>query len=122
MKLGPVTCRCTGCYYEDRYNSDGGVVFQSGLEYHSDCEIVLATKLATGGAASLDVAGTLSVLLRPLHGEAPPFVGGVEVLFTNPPVMNLDFEGIGNLADLPGASSTRPSPVRRSCRTASPRS
>jgi len=81
-------------------------VFQCSLEYYGDCEIVLATKLATVGAASLDVAGTLSVLLRPLHGEAPPFFGGVEVLFTNPPVMNLDFKGIGNLADLPGVYGT----------------
>jgi hypothetical protein len=27
----------------------------------------------------------------------------VEVLFTNPPVVDLDFKGIGNLADMPGS-------------------
>mmetsp|Transcript_7342 Transcript_7342/g.18398 ORF Transcript_7342/g.18398 Transcript_7342/m.18398 type:complete len:852 (-) Transcript_7342:45-2600(-) len=105
IRFGPVKPKITSAYYDDQFIEHGGVELQIGLTYHSDVEIVLATKFATVGVAALDITGTLSVSMRPLVGSAP-FFGGLEVVFTNPPMVDLDFKGIGNVADMPGIYST----------------
>mmetsp|Transcript_29839 Transcript_29839/g.86640 ORF Transcript_29839/g.86640 Transcript_29839/m.86640 type:complete len:714 (-) Transcript_29839:103-2244(-) len=105
IRFGPIKPRVVPSYYGDEYLEEGGVELQIGLSYHSDVEIMLATKFASVGVAALDIAGTLSVLFAPLISEAP-FFGGLQILFTNPPKVDLDFKGIGNLADVPGIYST----------------
>lgn len=105
IRLGPVRHRIIPSYYADKLMEEGGVELQIGVTYHSDVEIILATKVASVGIAALEITGTLSVLLAPLLSSAP-FFGGIQVLFTNPPKVDVDFRGIGNVADMPGIYST----------------
>merc|ERR1711971_12703 len=53
-----------------------------------------------GGISRISIEGTLSLVFRPesLH---PPFFGGLEIYFINPPVLDLQFYGAGRLADAP---------------------
>lgn len=105
IRFGPITPRIAPAYYDDKFQLEGGVELIVGLTYHSDCEIMLSAPIASIGVAALDITGDLCVLLRPLHGKSP-FVGGIEVLFNNPPKVEVDFRGIGNLADMPGIYGT----------------
>mmetsp|Transcript_28583 Transcript_28583/g.62172 ORF Transcript_28583/g.62172 Transcript_28583/m.62172 type:complete len:898 (+) Transcript_28583:892-3585(+) len=105
IRFGPINPRITSCYYNNEYIEEGGVELKIGVDYSSDCEIILQSGFATVGATSLTIQGTMSVHFRPLHNESP-FFGGIEILFTNPPRVDLDFKGIGNLADMPGIYGT----------------
>eukprot|EP01062_Namystynia_karyoxenos_P024194 TRINITY_DN19405_c0_g1_i1.p1 TRINITY_DN19405_c0_g1~~TRINITY_DN19405_c0_g1_i1.p1 ORF type:complete len:1390 (+),score=491.81 TRINITY_DN19405_c0_g1_i1:73-4170(+) len=91
--LGPIkTDRC-----------EGGLEMHIGITYHSEVDVLLKMPLCSVGVRDVRFVGTLSVFLRPLLCE-PPFIGGVEICFVNPPQIDLDFLGVGNVADMPGVA------------------
>eukprot|EP01065_Artemidia_motanka_P021721 TRINITY_DN25976_c0_g1_i1.p1 TRINITY_DN25976_c0_g1~~TRINITY_DN25976_c0_g1_i1.p1 ORF type:complete len:1367 (+),score=548.38 TRINITY_DN25976_c0_g1_i1:60-4160(+) len=94
-QIGPV--KCDPC--------PGGIQLHIGIAYHSEVDVLLEMPLCSVGVKDIRFVGTLSVFMRPLLDE-PPFVGGVEVCFANPPTVDLDFLGVGNVADMPGVAGT----------------
>mmetsp|Transcript_6266 Transcript_6266/g.14995 ORF Transcript_6266/g.14995 Transcript_6266/m.14995 type:complete len:706 (+) Transcript_6266:86-2203(+) len=101
IRLGPIKAQVIGGYVDGVYRERAGLELQVGVEYKSDVDVVLSTMVASLGVANLDVTGTLSVLLRPFLDKAP-FIGGLEIVFTNAPQVQIDFTGLANIADLPG--------------------
>jgi len=68
------------------------------LESAVDIEVFCG---ASAGIRSLKFAGTLQLQLGPLIGELP-VVGGVVAYFLDQPKLDMDFTGVGNVADVPG--------------------
>mmetsp|Transcript_271 Transcript_271/g.651 ORF Transcript_271/g.651 Transcript_271/m.651 type:complete len:619 (-) Transcript_271:56-1912(-) len=90
-----------------------GLELEIDLIYESDVDIELSKGVASVGAANLRINGMLLIYLRPLLNTSP-FIGGIEVVFANPPVIDVDFKGLANIADFPGVYSA----VRRAIDTA----
>jgi len=101
IRLGPIKAHVIGGYVEGVYKERAGLELQVGVDYKSDVDVVLSTMLASIGVANLTLSGTLSVFLRPFLDKAP-FIGGLEIVFTNPPEVQIDFTGLANVADMPG--------------------
>lgn len=104
LKFGPVKARAVDAVLDNQRIDKNGVELEIDISYNSDVDILLSTPIATVGIADLSVNGTLSIIFRPLLSKSP-FIGGMEVLFNNPPEINVDFKGIGNVADMPGIYS-----------------
>jgi len=76
-----------------------------GVDYQSDVDIEIATPVASVGIKSIHFKGDLMIHLSPLMGELP-VVGGICAYFLDPPDVDLDFTGLGNVADCPGIAGT----------------
>lgn len=105
IQFGPIKHRSVPSFFQGKLHEDGGVALDIGLCYQSDIEVVLSTKMASVGVASVEMIGDITVLMRPFV-DAPPFIGGIEVMFCSPPRVELEFRGIGNLVSLPGIYGT----------------
>eukprot|EP00123_Amoebidium_parasiticum_P009221 comp19334_c0_seq1/m.22252 comp19334_c0_seq1/g.22252 ORF comp19334_c0_seq1/g.22252 comp19334_c0_seq1/m.22252 type:complete len:517 (-) comp19334_c0_seq1:447-1997(-) len=57
------------------------------------------------GVAKLVISGRLCVLMKPLL-PVSPLVGAIQAAFINPPTIDLDFTGLGNIADVSFIKST----------------
>mmetsp|Transcript_22808 Transcript_22808/g.44305 ORF Transcript_22808/g.44305 Transcript_22808/m.44305 type:complete len:630 (+) Transcript_22808:93-1982(+) len=104
LQFGPVVPRVVDAVFNDQRITDGGVELDVHISYNSDVDIVLSTPIAKVGIADLSINGTMSIVFRPLISKSP-FIGGMEILFNNPPEVEIDFKGIGNIADMPGIYS-----------------
>lgn len=101
LNFGPVKTRLVDSNFDGKTLENNGVELEIDVSYNSDVDIVLSSPIASIGIADIRINGTLSVIFRPLIPKSP-FIGGMEVLFTNPPEIELDFKGLGNVADMPG--------------------
>eukprot|EP01062_Namystynia_karyoxenos_P022481 TRINITY_DN18642_c0_g1_i2.p1 TRINITY_DN18642_c0_g1~~TRINITY_DN18642_c0_g1_i2.p1 ORF type:complete len:1234 (+),score=310.52 TRINITY_DN18642_c0_g1_i2:98-3799(+) len=79
---------------------EGGVELFVGVVYHGDCDIVLDAGVCSIGAREITLAGTMAVSLRtPL--PRLPFIGGLDLAFVNRPTIEMEWTGLGSLADAP---------------------
>eukprot|EP00930_Biecheleria_cincta_P058978 TRINITY_DN44751_c0_g1_i1.p1 TRINITY_DN44751_c0_g1~~TRINITY_DN44751_c0_g1_i1.p1 ORF type:complete len:574 (+),score=104.69 TRINITY_DN44751_c0_g1_i1:34-1755(+) len=76
-----------------------------GVNYQSDVDIEITTKVASVGIKSIHLKGDFMIHLSPLLEELP-VVGGICAYFLDPPDVDLDFTGLGNVADCPGIAGT----------------
>lgn len=77
-----------------------------------DIELRIGVQLITNSSANLTAAGlqlgisniriegTISLVFTP-YKEAPPFFGGMEIYMINPPVVQVEFKGVGRMVDFP---------------------
>lgn len=101
LKFGRIVARKVPGQYDGRILPENGVELEIGVEYKSNIDVVLTTAVARVGIANLSITGDVSIFMRPLLNE-PPFFGGLEVVFTNPPALNVDFRGVAGVVDVPG--------------------
>eukprot|EP00929_Paragymnodinium_shiwhaense_P020195 TRINITY_DN13531_c0_g1_i1.p1 TRINITY_DN13531_c0_g1~~TRINITY_DN13531_c0_g1_i1.p1 ORF type:complete len:694 (-),score=170.95 TRINITY_DN13531_c0_g1_i1:163-2175(-) len=78
-----------------------GIQLEIGVNLNSQVDIELSVGSAKLGVKSLKLQGQLFIQLGPIIGESP-VVGGIVVYFLDPPKLDLDFTGLGNVADVPG--------------------
>eukprot|EP01063_Lacrimia_lanifica_P006098 TRINITY_DN13664_c0_g2_i1.p1 TRINITY_DN13664_c0_g2~~TRINITY_DN13664_c0_g2_i1.p1 ORF type:complete len:850 (+),score=225.29 TRINITY_DN13664_c0_g2_i1:85-2550(+) len=102
LALGPISVREVG--QGTSWDDDDGLEISLGINFDSAIDLKLTCAVASVGVKELNFNGTLNVVLRALNPE-PPFIGGVEVCFANPPTLSMDLLGIGNLAEMPGINS-----------------
>eukprot|EP01062_Namystynia_karyoxenos_P055111 TRINITY_DN4583_c0_g2_i2.p1 TRINITY_DN4583_c0_g2~~TRINITY_DN4583_c0_g2_i2.p1 ORF type:complete len:1368 (+),score=254.80 TRINITY_DN4583_c0_g2_i2:101-4204(+) len=82
----------------------GGIELAVGFTYLSDADIRLqAGSVCSVGISDVQLIGTLAIILRPMLPRAP-FLGGCEIVFINPPQLEMDFRGAANIADVAGVS------------------
>eukprot|EP00931_Biecheleriopsis_adriatica_P056810 TRINITY_DN33690_c0_g1_i1.p1 TRINITY_DN33690_c0_g1~~TRINITY_DN33690_c0_g1_i1.p1 ORF type:complete len:582 (+),score=132.42 TRINITY_DN33690_c0_g1_i1:41-1786(+) len=72
-----------------------------GVNYQSDVDIEISTTFASIGVKAIHLKGDLMIRFEPLLSELP-VVGGLCAYFIDAPDVNLDFTGLGNVADCPG--------------------
>jgi len=89
--LGPISC----------FEMENGLKMEVGIDFHSSVDIEIEVGVASVGVRSLNFKGTLIVRLAPLIGEVP-VVGGITVYFLDPPILEMDLTGLGNVAEMPG--------------------
>lgn len=101
--VGPIQSRERG---EDTIVVDATVNFDLKLDFSLS---VLGAKVGVRRAA---FSGVVTVVFRPII-ERPPFFGGLEIYFANPPEIALDFTGVANAADTIGLKGTIRSSIQR---------
>lgn len=87
--LGPITFQ----------EVSGGARLKIEINFDSSVDIALHIG-ASAGVRSLKFSGSLVLRLGPFIDESP-VVGGVNMYFLNRPRLELDFTGLGNIADAP---------------------
>lgn len=98
-QLGPIRG------YTKRRQEHQGLELDIGLDLDCDAEIALTAGHVPVGIRKIRLSGTLCCVLKPLLNTLP-IVGGVQVFFMQPPSFDVDFTGIGNIADMPVISKT----------------
>ena len=90
-KFGPIV---------SRRREEHAVVIDIGIDISADVDLrLLVFGNIEMGVDKVQARGTLSVALQPLDSR-PPFFGGTEVYFVNPPVINLHFCGAASIAEV----------------------
>lgn len=89
-QLGPIT------YHE----LPGGAKLKVGIRFDSSVDISLDLG-ASAGVRSVKFNGSIVLRLGPFMNEVP-VVGGAVLYFLDRPRLELDFTGLGNIADAPG--------------------
>lgn len=79
----------------------GSIEMHVGVCYKSELEVGLKAMGISVGIRRFVLEGELVVLFAPPRSE-PPFFGGLQIFFPNPPRLSVDFLGAAQLADLPG--------------------
>ena len=92
-QLGPLVVYSTG-------DENKGVELNLGVNVDCETKIKLKAGKFSVGINALQVTGTICVVMRPLIKKIP-IVGGLQVYFINPPRVDFDFAGVGNVVDLP---------------------
>jgi len=78
---------------------DGTVKFDLDITWDSDSDIQLkADYVGSFGVKSIKLNGRMTFLLKPLT-NALPIVSAIQYAFINPPILELDFTGLANIAD-----------------------
>lgn len=91
--LGPIIVE------HDKKN--GRIEMHVGLDISSELDIELTAMGMPIGITQFHLKGDLVMLMAPpMH--KPPFFGGVQVYFPNPPDVGLNFVGAAKVANLPG--------------------
>mmetsp|Transcript_6088 Transcript_6088/g.10475 ORF Transcript_6088/g.10475 Transcript_6088/m.10475 type:complete len:638 (-) Transcript_6088:15-1928(-) len=89
--LGPISC----------FEMASGLKMEVGIDFRSSVDIEIEVGVASVGVRQLTFKGTLIIRLAPLIGEVP-VVGGIQAYFLDPPVLEMDLTGLGNVAEMPG--------------------
>ncbi|CAE8647263.1 unnamed protein product, partial [Polarella glacialis] len=84
-----------------REREKGTVVLDVGVYLASDMDMSISIAGLDLGIRKFYLSGTMSVVFRP-PSEKPPFFGGMEIYFVNPPEVDLDFTGLASVAECPG--------------------
>lgn len=78
---------------------DGVVQFDWDVLWNTTCDIQLAASYGVAfGVRAIELKGRMSFLMKPLS-NAIPCVDAIQYSFINPPVLELDFTGLANVAD-----------------------
>lgn len=78
-----------------------GILLRLGVKMETKMKVnlrVLGTRI---GVSKLHLHGDLFVTFRPPKAR-PPFFGGLQIYFANPPILNFHFNGVAKLAECPG--------------------
>lgn len=79
---------------------DTVIKFDIDVNWDGECDIELEADLIGGfGVESVKVNGRISAILTPL-ADRLPVVMAAQIAFVNPPLLQLDFTGLANVADL----------------------
>jgi Ca2+-dependent lipid-binding protein len=81
--------------------TDEEIRIRLGLDLATELEIDISCAKVPIGLRKLLIRGVLTVVLRPAQMK-PPFFGGYEVYFANPPQIDIDFLGAASIAEVPG--------------------
>lgn len=81
--------------------TSGAITMHVGVDFTSDLDIELAAMGIPIGITRIFLKGDLVLLFTPPMMK-PPFFGGVQVYFPNPPDVGLNFVGAAKLANVPG--------------------
>lgn len=79
----------------------GAIEMHVGIDFTSELDIELLVMGMPVGVTSFMLKGDLVMLFTPPM-QKPPFFGGVQIYFPNPPDINLDFVGAAKVANVPG--------------------
>jgi len=86
---------------ERRHNKSDDIEVQLGLRFDSDLKVELTAVGVRVGICYVSLDGQLVAVLGPAMA-APPFFGGVQVFFANPPRLDIRFLGAARVAHIPG--------------------
>jgi len=79
---------------------DGSVQFDADIIWNSLCEIkVKADYMGSFGVDRIELHGRMAFLLKPLT-DVIPIASAVQYYFLNPPVLDLNFTGMAQVADI----------------------
>lgn len=79
---------------------EDGVKLILNINYESDVDIEIHAVMASVGVKAITLRGQLMLRLGPLINEMP-IVGGITAYFVDAPELDLDFTGLGNVAEMP---------------------
>ena len=88
---------------EVRTISETQVQLEVGIKYHSDVDVLVEVGRIRVGVNHLQFEGKLCVALTPLM-DVTPVIGGMQIHFINEPLVQLNFAGLGALAEQAGAT------------------
>jgi len=77
---------------------DKAIVIQVHVDIHCLLDIQIKAMRVPVGIKQFVFRGELTAVLRPEVKE-PPFFGGVEIYFVDPPTIDFDFTGVADVAD-----------------------
>jgi hypothetical protein len=82
------------------YNDNKAIEFHMGINIQSDMDVEMTVMSLKVGISHFSLKGKMVILMDPPM-EKPPFFGGLQVYFPNPPEINLNFVGAARVADVP---------------------
>lgn len=91
--LGPIVVE------QDKDN--GAITMRIGTDITCDLDVELKAVGIPIGIDKFVLKGDLAVLMTPPM-DKPPFFGGLEIYFTNPPDIDIHFAGAAKVAQIPG--------------------
>ncbi|XP_037372446.1 extended synaptotagmin-2 isoform X2 [Talpa occidentalis] len=79
------------------------IILDLQISFVGNCEIDLEIKryFCRAGVQSIQVHGTMRVILEPLIGDMP-LVGALSLFFLRKPLLEINWTGLTNLLDIPG--------------------
>jgi len=98
-------CPCLGPLRVERRQKSDDIEVSLGIRFDSDLNVELTAVGVPVGICRVSLQGQLVVVLGPTM-VAPPFFGGVQVFFANPPQLDIHFLGAARVADIPGLRGT----------------
>jgi len=85
--------------FKVRERKDKAIILDIDVDVTSDLDVQIRAMRVPLGVQQFIFRGVLTVVLRP-YSEKPPFFGGIEVYFVDPPELGFDFTGAANVADI----------------------
>lgn len=85
----------------EHYKESGAIKLRIGIDVSCNLDVVLKAFGIPIGIRRFYIRGELSTLLAPPMMQ-PPFFGGVQVYFANPPDIDVGFAGAARIVDVPG--------------------
>eukprot|EP00091_Calanus_sinicus_P011285 TRINITY_DN25594_c0_g1_i1.p1 TRINITY_DN25594_c0_g1~~TRINITY_DN25594_c0_g1_i1.p1 ORF type:complete len:178 (+),score=55.61 TRINITY_DN25594_c0_g1_i1:48-536(+) len=80
------------------------IVIDFDFVYNGDCDIEVKILGITSGVSTITMEGRARLILSPII-KRMPLVGGMQFQFLSLPAIGYQFDGIADLADLPGVKS-----------------
>ena len=80
------------------------IVIDFDFVYNGDCDIEVKILGITSGVSTITMEGRARLILSPIV-KRMPLVGGMQFQFLSLPTIGYQFDGIADLADLPGVKS-----------------
>uniref|UniRef100_A0A7M4EG80 Extended synaptotagmin 2 n=1 Tax=Crocodylus porosus TaxID=8502 RepID=A0A7M4EG80_CROPO len=79
------------------------IVLDLQISFVGNCEIDLVIKryFCRAGVKSIQIHGTMRVILEPLIGDMP-LIGALSIFFLRKPLLEINWTGLTNLLDVPG--------------------
>ncbi|KAM7176348.1 extended synaptotagmin-2 isoform 1-T1 [Macrochelys suwanniensis] len=79
------------------------IILDLQISFVGNCEIDLEIKkyLCRAGVKSIQIHGTMRVILEPLIGDMP-LIGALSIFFLRKPLLEINWTGLTNLLDVPG--------------------
>jgi len=98
IDLGKVPFRFDNIIVHPLSKKDGTVQFDMDIIWDGVCDIQLKAGAIKFGVRNFKMCGRMQFLMKPLTDDIPCF-GGIQYAFINPPVLDIDFTGLANVAD-----------------------
>mmetsp|Transcript_67084 Transcript_67084/g.216348 ORF Transcript_67084/g.216348 Transcript_67084/m.216348 type:complete len:771 (-) Transcript_67084:70-2382(-) len=92
---------CLGPLHVEHLPESGDIELHLGIKFASDLDVELTAVSVPIGISKISLEGAVVCLLAPPLAK-PPFFGGVQVFFPNPPEVEINFVGAARVADIPG--------------------
>uniref|UniRef100_A0A158R441 Extended synaptotagmin-2 n=1 Tax=Syphacia muris TaxID=451379 RepID=A0A158R441_9BILA len=105
MDMGDIPCRVGGIKVYTQNVGRDRIIIDMDVAYAGDCDFTISVAGFTGGMNQLQFSGKLRVILKPLL-PYPPMIGGISAYFLEPPKIDFNLTGVGEMVELPGLIST----------------